>query len=154
MIYGMGNVTVGQHFNSSDMSCLMQSVIAEHIKHFHDPRKIHADFRKRNNKNVWTHLYFLCHFIAFDHFNTFPEDITKHFYGRKYKSSNFTHYHSEMEHDFGPYVELLAPSIIESAITINKKNPEGETTDDEYTKWANMLVRKANIKYEATKYAK
>ena len=59
-----------------------------------------------------------------------------------------------MEHDFGPYIKLLAPSIIESAITINKKNPEGDATDDEYTKWANMLVKKTNIKYEATKYAK
>lgn len=154
MIYGMGNMTVGQYFTASDMSCLMQSVIAEHIKHFHDPRKIHADFRKRNNKNVWSHLYFLCHFIAFDHNNTFPEELNKHFYGRKYKDSNFTYYHSEMEHDYGDYIELLAPSIVESAITINKKNPESEVTDDEYTKWANMLVRKANIKYEATKYAK
>lgn len=52
------------------------------------------------------------------------------------------------------YIELLAPSIIESAITINEKNPDSEVTDDEYTKWAHMLVRKANIKYAATKYAK
>jgi hypothetical protein len=153
-MYGRGNMTVGQYFNGSDMSCLLQSVISEHIRHFHDPRKIHADFRKRNNKNAWTHLYFLCHFIAFDHNNTFPEDLNKHFYGRKYKDSNFTYYHSEMEHDYGDYIELLAPSIIESAITINKKNPDSEVTDDEYTKWAHMLVRKANIKYEATKYAK
>lgn len=152
-MYGR-NGTVGQYFTGSDMSCQLQSVIAEHIKHFHDPRKYHADYRKRNNKNAWSHLYFLCHFIAFDHHNTFPTEIIKQFYGRKYKCSNFTYYHSEMEHDFGPYIEVLAPFIVESAITINKKNPEGEVTDDEYTKWANMLVRKANIKYEALKYAK
>lgn len=153
-MYRLEETTVGQYFNGHDMSCLMQSVIAEHIKHFHDPRKIHADFRKRNNKNAWTHLYFLCHFIAFDYYNTFPMDLKQKFLGRKFKDSNFTHYHSEMERDFGPYIELLAPSIIKSAITINKKNPDDVVTDDEYTKWANMLVRKANIKYEATKYAK
>jgi hypothetical protein len=61
-MYGRGDMTVGQYFTASDMSCLMQSVITEHITHFHDPRNIHADFRKRNNKNAWTHLYFLCHF--------------------------------------------------------------------------------------------
>jgi len=153
-MYGRGDMTVGQYFNGSDMSCLLQSVIAEHIKHFHNPIKIHAYFRKRKCRTAWTHLYFLCHFIAFNHYDTFPEEINKKFYGRKYKDSNFTYYHSEMEHDFGPYIELLAPSIIESAITINKKNPESEVTDDEYTQWAKMLVRKANIKYEATKYAK